>query len=146
MFGIFKRTTPKKALEKTTTALKNKYPESTFSIEPFFSSEEIRIVTRMKLFKNIDARYKGYHLSGYGGFGWFIHKFLETVIERIEHKRYLNTSIQMTAYKLSFHAIALAGLIPSADLNKNDIKQITDAAVNAKRYFELTNKEIPDVL
>jgi len=142
MFEIFKRITLKGALKKTTVVLEKKYPKSLLSEEPFFSNEEIKIVTQIGLFKNIESRYRNYSLSGYGGLCWFISKFIGIVINRIENQRYINNSIQMTAYKLSFYAITLVNSMPSLTLKKSDIQQIEEAGLNANKYFELTHKEI----
>lgn len=142
MFEIFYKTTLKKALKKTTAALKKKYPKSLSSGEPFFSNEEIQIITHIKLFENVERRYKNYYLSGYGGLGWFLSKFIGEVIDKIETNRDLTTNIHLTAYKLSFYAIILAELRPLLTLERADTKQIMDAELYAKKYFELTNKEI----
>jgi len=142
MFEIFKKITLKGALNKTTVVLKKKYQKSLLSGEQFFSNEEIKIVTQIQLFKNIERRYQNYSLSGYGGLCWFISEFIKEVINKIENHRDLNTSIHTTAYKLSFYAITLVDSIPSLTLKKHDIKQIKEAGLNANKYFELTHREI----
>ncbi|WP_300669875.1 hypothetical protein [Desulfoluna sp.] len=138
MFGLLKKKTLKGALKKTTADLKKKYPKSLVSGDPFFSNEEINIITQIQLFKNVESRYKDYSLSGYGGLCWFISKFIGEVIDKIENQREINPSIHTTAYKLSFYARLLVDSIPSLTLKKNDMKQIKDAGLHANKYFELT--------
>ena len=133
MFSFFKKKNLKSALEHCQQHHRD------IGLGQELSPTMIDMVTRTSLFKDIDARFKSFGLTNFGGLAWFSSQIVEKTLEQIEQGEDVSNSIYELAEKMATIALLLGNSIHSLKLTKSDMDAILNSGEIALKWLEKTS-------